>query len=302
MNLHAPAFTVVHPGLLATVQDLGRPGLASRGIAPSGALDRGALRLANRLLGNPEGAAAIEITLGGFSATLNAPPPAPGAPSRAGIWIALTGAQGDAAIAGRRVDAGRAVHWAFGTRLEIGIPPHGVRTYLAVRGGIDAPVVAGSRSTDVMAGLGRAPLAAGETVAIGAVPAQAIPVNDLAPWGGFSDRVDVALRPGPRADWFETSALTALFREPWLVTNDSNRVGMRLAGPVLSRTRAGELPSEGMVVGAIQVPPSGLPTVLLADGPVTGGYPVIAVVAEASIDRLAQLRPGQRIAFQHASP
>ena len=107
---------------------------------------------------------------------------------------------------------------------------------------------------------------------------------------------------GPRADWFEASALASLFDEPWLVTNDSNRVGMRLAGPALARARGGELPSEGMVVGAMQVPPSGQPTVLLADGPVTGGYPVIAVVAEASLDRLAQARPGQRVRFRHAQP
>lgn len=288
---------IERPGLLATVQDLGRPGLASRGIAPSGALDRAALRTANRLLGNPEGAAGIELTMGGFAAVL-----LPGMASAADAWIAVTGAWGGITIDGRSVDPNRALRLPAGARLEIGIPTHGVRPYLAVRGGVDAPLVAGSRSTDVMAGLGRAALAPGDVIGIRDGAIAPVPSNDLSPWSVPAGDIDVMLAPGPRADWFEASALAALFDEPWLVTNDSNRVGMRLSGASLTRSRGGELPSEGMVVGAIQVSPSGMPTVLLADGPVTGGYPVIAVVAEASLDRLAQARPGQRVRFRHAQP
>ena len=293
----ARSFRIERAGLLATVQDFGRPGLASRGIAPSGALDRGALRTANRLLGNPEGAAGIELTMGGFAAEL-LPSGAPGADA----WIAITGAAGAVTIDGRAVDQGAAVRWPVGSRLEIDIPTLGVRPYLAVRGGVDAPLVAGSRSSDVMAGLGSAPLAAGDVVGIRDDATLPIPANDLSPWSVPGGDIEVMLGAGPRADWFEASALASLFDEPWLVTNDSNRVGMRLAGPALARARGGELPSEGMVVGAMQVPPSGQPTVLLADGPVTGGYPVIAVVAEASLDRLAQARPGQRVRFRHAQP
>ena len=292
-----PRLLIERAGLLATVQDFGRPGLASRGIAPSGALDRGALRTANRLLGNPEGAAGIELTMGGFAAEL-LPSGAPGADA----WIAITGAAGAVTIDGRAVDQGAAVRWPVGSRLEIDIPTLGVRPYLAVRGGVDAPLVAGSRSSDVMAGLGSAPLAAGDVVGIRDDATLPIPANDLSPWSVPGGDIEVMLGAGPRADWFEASALASLFDEPWLVTNDSNRVGMRLAGPALARARGGELPSEGMVVGAMQVPPSGQPTVLLADGPVTGGYPVIAVVAEASLDRLAQARPGQRVRFRHAQP
>ncbi len=295
--------SVTQPGLLATVQDLGRPGRASQGIARSGALDRGALRIANRLLGNAEGAAGVEITMGGFSAVLvgagSGDSPGRGA---GGVWVAVTGAQGDVTIDGRAVGTNRAVLWPFGARLDVGMAAHGVRFYLGVRGGIDAPVIAGSRATDVMAGLGLAPLTTGDALPLEGACIAPVPANDLAPWGVAHDRIDIELWPGPRADWFAPTALETLFGALWLATSESNRVGMRLAGPELARTRAGELPSEGMVVGAVQVPPSGAPTVLLADGPVTGGYPVIAVVAEASLDRLAQARPGQRIAFRHASP
>lgn len=295
--------SVTQPGLFATVQDLGRPGRASQGIARSGALDRGALRIANRLLGNAEGAAGVEITMGGFSAMLVGAGSGD-SPRRAGdgVWVAVTGAQGDVTIDGRAVGMHRAVLWPFGARLEVGMAVHGVRFYLGVRGGIDVPVIAGSRATDVMAGLGLPPLAAGDALQIGNGYIAPVPANDLAPWGVAHGRIDVELWPGPRADWFTPAAIETLFGASWLVTGDSNRVGMRLDGPALGRAREGELPSEGMVVGAVQVPPSGLPTVLLADGPVTGGYPVIAVVADASIDRLAQLRPGQDIVFRHASP
>lgn len=318
-----PVILIERPGLLATVQDLGRPGRASQGIAPSGALDRGALRIANRLLGNAEGAAALELTMGGFSAVLLGPEGSTGRPAAAsapavhpahaarsahaaspaaGLWIVLAGAHGDATIDGRAIGQYEAVRWPVGARLEIGIAAAGIRFILAVRGGIDAPVIAGSRSTDVMAGLGRPPLAPGELVPIAGDAIAPIPANDLAPWGPAHEAIEVGVHPGPRADWFAPVALRTLFAARWLVTNDANRVGMRLDGPELPRVREGELPSEGMVVGAVQVPPSGRPTVLLADGPVTGGYPVIAVVAEASMDRLAQARPGERLIFRHASP
>ncbi|MET0259455.1 MAG: hypothetical protein ABW227_00035, partial [Gaiellaceae bacterium] len=128
-----------------------------------------------------------------------------------------------------------------------------------------------------------------------------VPAATLAPWSGpHDDELEVELAPGPRADWFAASALPTIFESVWTVTNDADRVGMRLDGPALERRAATELPSEGMVPGALQVPPSGRPTILLADGPVTGGYPVIAVVADASLDALAQARPGTRLRFRHA--
>jgi KipI family sensor histidine kinase inhibitor len=283
---------VVEPGLLATVQDLGRAGNASLGIARSGALDRAALRRANRLVGNPEGAAGIEITLGGFRAV-----------AEREVWAALAGAGGAMTLDGRPVDPHTPLLWPAGAELAVGWFAHGARGYLAVRGGIEAPAVAGSRATDVLAGLGPAPLRAGDAVRIGPDPAAPVPVADLAPWGAPADaEIEVDLAPGPRADWFAASAARALFEEAWTVSGAADRVGMRLDGPELVRVREGEVPSEGMVPGALQVPPSGRPTILLADGPVTGGYPVIAVATDAALDALAQARPGTRVRFRHARP
>ena len=279
---------VIEAGLLATVQDLGRPGHAALGVARSGALDRAALRAGNRLVGNPEGAAGIEITMGGFRAR---------AATR--LWFAVTGAWGPVTLDGRPVDPYTAHEWPAGAELHVDWAEHGVRAMLAVRGGVAGPRVLGSRSTDVMAGLGPDRLAAGAHVEVGPDPAAPVPVAPTATWGAPPDEIELRLAPGPRSDWFDDDARVALFDGEWTVAADADRVGVRLDGPVLTRRRAGELPSEGMVPGALQVAPTGRPTVLLADGPVTGGYPVIAVVADADLDLLAQARPGSRIRFRH---
>lgn len=281
---------VVEPGLLATVQDLGRPGHAALGVAPSGALDRGAARTANRLVGNPESAAVVEITMGGLRVV-----------AERDLWFAVTGAWGPIRLDGHEVDPYEAHTWPAGTELHVDWFGHGARAYLAVRGGIDVPVVLGSRATDVLAGIGPPRLRAGDEPAVGEQPAQPIPVAVLAPWGApHDDELEIPLAPGPRADWFAASAQRDLFEAVWTVTNDADRIGMRLGGPALTRVRDDELPSEGMVPGALQVPPSGRPTILLADGPVTGGYPVIAVATDAALDLLAQARPGTRLRFRHA--
>ena len=279
---------VTEAGLFATVQDLGRPGHAALGVARSGALDRAALRVGNRLVGNPEGATGIEITMGGFRAR---------AATR--LWFAVTGAWGPVTLDGRPVDPYTAHEWPAGAELHVDWVEHGVRAMLAVRGGVAVPRVLGSRSTDVMAGLGPDRLAAGAHVEVGPDPAAPVPVAPTATWGAPPDEIELRLAPGPRSDWFDDDARVALFDGEWTVAADADRVGVRLDGPVLTRRRTGELPSEGMVPGALQVPPSGRPTVLLADGPVTGGYPVIAVVADADLDLLAQARPGSRIRFRH---
>lgn len=261
---------VIAPGPLATVQDLGRDGRASLGVSRSGGLDRGALRLANRLVGNPESAAGIEITAGGFRAT-----------AERDLWFALTGAWGPVRLSGRPVDPYAAHRWAAGATLEIDAFTRGLRGYLGVRGGVVVPTAVGSRSTDVLAGLGPPPLAAGSVLPIGGIPAAPVPPSEIAPWSGPADGVvELEASPGPRASWFAASALASLFDAEWVVTADADRVGIRLEGPSLPRLRDGELPSEGMLPGAMQVPPSGRPTILLADGPVTGGYPVLAVVAD----------------------
>jgi KipI family sensor histidine kinase inhibitor len=288
----ARAVRVVEPGLLATIQDLGRAGAAALGVAPSGALDRGALRTANRLVGNPEGAAGIEVTMGGLRAV-----------AEHDLWFAVAGAWGPLRIDGRELDPYEAHEWPAGGELHLDWFTHGARAYLAVRGGLDGTAVLGSRASDLLAGLGSAPLRAGALVGVRDEASVAIPAPAISPWGApHDDLIEVELAPGPRAAWFAPSAARDLFESVWTVSNDADRVGVRLDGPALARAREGELPSEGMVPGALQVPPTGRPTILLADGPVTGGYPVIAVATDASLDAIAQARPGTRLRFRHARP
>ncbi|WP_345801499.1 5-oxoprolinase/urea amidolyase family protein [Microbacterium sp. AZCO] len=284
------AFRVVEPGLLATLQDLGRPGAASLGVAPSGALDRGALRTANRLVGNDEAEAGVEVTMGGFRAV-----------AEADLWFAVAGAWGAIRLDGHELDPYEAHPWPAGAELHLDWFAHGARAYLAVRGGLAGHEVLGSRATDLLAALGPDPLRAGTLVALAGAASLPIPAAEIAPWGAPHDaELEVELAPGARADWFAASALRDLFESVWTVTNDADRVGVRLDGRALTRVRDGELTSEGMVPGSLQVSPTGRPTILLADGPVTGGYPVIAVATDASLDAIAQARPGSRIRFRHA--
>jgi KipI family sensor histidine kinase inhibitor len=286
----APSFLVREPGLRATTQDSGRPGHAAEGIAESGAADRAALRTANRLVGNAEDAAGVEVTMGGFRAV-----------ARTDLWFAVAGAWGPIRVGGREVDPYAAHAWPADAELHLDWFAHGARGYLAVRGGLEVPAAVGSGSADTLAGLGPEPLRAGEVVRVGADVAGPVPAEDLHPWGPpRDDAIDIELAPGPRADWFAPESLALLFEAVWTVSNEADRVGIRLDGPELVRTRAGELPSEGMMPGALQVPPSGRPVVLGPDGPVTGGYPVVAVVADRSRDLLAQARPGTLLRFRHA--
>ncbi|MEW9529976.1 biotin-dependent carboxyltransferase family protein [Microbispora sp. NPDC049125] len=280
---------VVAPGPYATVQDLGRPGFAHLGVPRSGAADAPSLRLANRLVGNPESAAGIELTLGGAVLRF-----------AAGAWAALTGAPCPVTVARRPAGMCAPVWVPAGGELRVGVPPHGLRTYLAVRGGIGVAPVLGSRSTDSLSGIGPPPLRAGTALPFETdPPAGAIGV-DLAPQRPLPRCPAVRLVPGPRDDWFAPGAVAALCAAPYEITPDSNRVGVRLRGAAPERAREGELPSEGMPLGAVQVPPGGQPIVFLADHPPTGGYPVIGVVASGDVPLVAQLRPGDRLRFRPA--
>lgn len=283
----APALEVLTTGPLATVQDAGRPGLADIGVGASGAADRSSYRLANRLVANDPDAAAAEITLGGFAAR-----------ARGDLVVAVTGAPCPVEIDGRGAAADSVLRVPAGAELRLGTPATGLRSYLAVRGGIDVEPVLGSRATDLLAGLGPPQLRAGSHLRIGPAPA-AFPTVDLAPVPA-PPAGEVVLRAttGPRADWFTERALEALACSRFEVTPDSNRIGMRLGGPDLPRARTDELPSEGMVPGALQVPPSARPTLFLADHPITGGYPVIAVLRADDVARAAQVRPGQHLRFR----
>jgi biotin-dependent carboxylase-like uncharacterized protein len=276
---------VLDPGPLTTVQDRGRPGWAHLGVPRSGALDGPAAALANRLVGNSVEAAVLETTLGGVSLQAST-----------AMTLAVTGADAPVTVDGRSVAAREPVAVRSGQTLCVGPARTGLRSYVAAAGGIDVPAVLGSRSTDTLSGMGPAPL----------TKDQELPVGDPL---GEPRGVDVSVvrplvpptllrfRPGPRADWFADEALEALTRSTYAVSSDSNRVGVRLNGPGLERHRTGELPSEGLVLGAIQVPASGEPLVFLNDHPTTGGYPVVGVVAAGDLPACAQLRPGDEVRF-----
>jgi len=277
---------VISPGPLATIQDLGRPGQAALGVGPSGAADRGAQRLANRLVGNAEDAAVIEATLGGLRLRFAAP-----------ALIACTGAIGPVLINGRAVGMNAPVEVPVSAEVALERSSTGLRRYLAVRGGIDVPPVLGSRSTDLLSGLGPPALTSGDWLPIGRMTA-GFPEVDVAPVALPPNRLVLTALRGPRDDWFTPSSLAALSGRAWTVSPDSNRIAVRLTGPVLERAVGGELPSEGLLRGAVQVPPNGQPVLFLADHPVTGGYPVIAVVDEAGVDLAAQARPGNVVHFR----
>lgn len=291
---------ILRTGPLTTVQDLGRPGLAALGVGASGAADRGSLKLANRLVGNQAGAAALELTFGGLHARFGelTTVALTGAPCPVTL-ASGTGPAGMTGPVGGTVPAGMnaPVTVRPGQRLIIGVPRQGLRTYLAFRGGIAVPEVLGSRSTDLLSGIGPAPLKPGDQLPLGR-EIGGFPSLSAVPAPGYDPDPVLGLLPGPRDDWFTPDALASLCGSPYQVTTESNRVGIRLSGPTLTRAFPGELPSEGVVTGSLQVPPGGQPILFLADHPVTGGYPVIAVVTAAGIDRAAQLRPGEHVRFR----
>lgn len=289
---HGPALRVRATGAQALVEDLGRPGRAGIGVGRSGAADRASLRRANRALANDEGAAAVEVLLGGLEVEAVDGP----------VTVCVTGAPAPVTVDGREVGCDALVTVAAGGVLRLGTPARGLRSYLAVRGGLAVPEVLGSRSHDVMAGLGPPPLEEGDLLPVGPPPAaypvveQVPPADVVAP----DEAVVLTAVRGPRDDWVRDADLLAA--TTWTASERSNRVGMRLAGGDDARVEHvdadRQLPSEGAYRGAVQVPPSGEPVVFLADHPVTGGYPVVAVVVDADVDRAAQVRPGQPVRFR----
>jgi biotin-dependent carboxylase-like uncharacterized protein len=280
---------VRRPGMLTTVQDLGRTGLAHLGVPTAGAADRRALGLANRLVGNPPEAAGLEMTLAGPELELEA-----------GAWVALTGGRVAADLDGRPVPMDVAVRVEAGQVLRVGSVTGGLRAYLAVRGGIDVPPVLGSRSTDTLAAVGPPRLEEGASLPLGD-QTDGDPFRQVAPTPPLDPEPVLRTVRGPRDDLFTEAALRALIGEAWTVTSDSDRTGVRLDGPVLERRRTVELASEGMVEGSLQVPPDGHPILFLANHPTTGGYPVIAVVVGHDLPLAAQARPGARLRFRFVS-
>ncbi|GGN83833.1 allophanate hydrolase [Agrococcus terreus] len=290
----AHALEVVRPGLQLLVQDLGRPGMAATGVSASGTADRTALRAANRAVGNDPGTPALELAGGG--AVLRARGPA---------VVAIAGGTAEATVEGPAGTAavvhGAPVALDDGDELRIGAVTAGLRALVAVRGGIALEPALGSLATDTLAGLGPAPLAAGDVLPLHG-PAAAPHAVDPVPAAlgappAPGQEVPLRIVLGPRADWFAPAALEALTGQAWLVTPRSDRVGVRLEGEPLERARDGELPSEGAVTGAIQVPPDGQPVLFLPDHPLTGGYPIVGAVVDDDLDLAGQLPPGARIRF-----
>ena len=278
------SISIVDPGAFTSVQDLGRLGLAHLGVPRSGALDAPARDLANRLVGNDAHAAVLETTLDGVSFRADA-----------ALTIAVTGARAHVEVDGRHVPWAEPVSVPEGAVVRVGPAHSGLRSYVAVAGGLEVPPVLGSRSHDTLSRIGPAPLAAGETLPVG--PVHGAPRHsDVAAIEPV--RRELVLHPGPRVDWFAPEWAEIIQRAAYVVGPASNRIAVRFEGEPLPRAREGELPSEGVVLGAVQVPPSGLPLVFLNDHPTTGGYPVIAVATSDSLATCAQLRPGDQISFR----
>lgn len=290
-----PALVVVKPGMQCTVQDLGRTGCAAMGVSPSGAADRGAAARANGLVGNPAAAAVLELLNG--AAEFEARGDLVVAVTGATVALTVGGAPGTAA---ESIETDCAVRVPAGSWIRLGRPRAGLRSYLAVRGGIAVTPMLGSRSADTLAGLGPPPARAGDVLPIGSAGRDAAECAAAPTPQAGHDPFALAMLPGPQLDWLADAAIVRLTADPWVVSPTSGRVAVRLTGPRLERARTVELASQGLVRGAAQLTPSGELVVFLSDFPVTGGYPVIGILTEAAADRAAQLRPGARVRFRTA--
>ncbi|MFC5473112.1 biotin-dependent carboxyltransferase family protein [Paraherbaspirillum soli] len=289
---------IIRAGRMNTVQDLGRHGFRHLGICQAGVLDHTALSIANRLVGNPLDAAVIEFTLGPCMLLFSEP-----------TRIALGGADFGATLDERPLTPWWSVPVRAGQLLKLRAAGNGMRSYLAVAGGIDTPLQLGSRATDLQAGFGgyagRA-LLEGDRLAVGALPDPAAVVHSAPSFGvrapdwydaGDAEPMSIRVIPGPEYDLFTAAAQRAFWRHSWTLTPQSNRMGFRLAGPELNLKKNQDLLSHGVLPGVIQVPPAGQPIVLMADAQTTGGYPKIGVVINADLAKLAQLRFNRTLQF-----
>ncbi len=293
------AIEIVDPGISSTLQDEGRLSSIHYGVSPSGAIDRRALHLANEHAENAPDATVIESLLGRLSFRL-----------QEDRWCALAGARASVRIDGQLISNSTLFHAAAGALVEVGEATRGLYTVLAVSGGLGAPHVLGSASTDTLSGIGPERLTAGSAIELG--DAKRLPrvtgMHDAASLGGRvrsnvslpGDRAEIGFHWGPRDNLFDQTDRDLLLRTEWVVSNDTNRVGARMDGARL-RGGDGTLASEGIVSGAIQIPPSGQPIIFLADRPVTGGYPVIGVVDEGVLGYFAQARPGTRVRLREVT-
>jgi antagonist of KipI len=283
---------VVEPGLLTTVQDLGRPGYQRLGIPPSGPFDRPAFVLANRLVGNPDGAAGLELTLRG-----------PRLEARRECLVAVTGAEMPVTVNDQAAPAWTALRLRPGDVLAFRMVTAGCRGYLAVAGGIDVPPALGSRATYLRGRLGGVegrPLQKGDALPVGPPPPGIQEGRSVPPDRRPACPAEVECRVvlGPQDDRFTANGITAFLEGPYEVTPQADRMGYRLKGPAIAHARGHDIISDGIPLGGIQVPGEGQPIVLLVDRQTTGGYTKIATVIGPDIARIGQTRPGQRIRFR----
>jgi len=282
---------VESPGLLTTVQDLGRDGFGTIGVSPSGAADAISLRLGNRLVGNVESAAALEMTL--LGGTFIFPE---------GAIVALTGSDFGAVLDDAAVAPGTSIRVRPGQTIRLGPTRSGARCYLCVQGGIAVPRFLGSASTHLLSGLGgfqgRA-LRKGDVLQIGP-PIQPLHRTSIAPKVAeqFLRRDVLRVTRGPQADWFDESSLREFCSSTYRVGEQSNRMGIRLEGPSISQSKVTSMITEGVSLGAIQVPSGGSPIILFVEQQTTGGYPKIANVISADLHCVGQLRPRDEVRFE----
>lgn len=288
-----PVLEVIAPGLLTTVQDRGRHGYQAFGMPVAGAVDEYALRIANILVGNQEGAAALELTLLGPQLKVLAP-----------IKLALTGADLGAEINGQEFPRWETVAVKSGDEIAFTAAKSGCRAYLAVAGGIDVPEVMGSRSTYLrgkIGGLDGRALKAGDHIAAGSQREKNIPSGTrLAPAliPTYQPKITLRVILGPQENHFTSAGQDTFLQSEYAVTTEADRMGYRLEGPTIEHLAGADIISDGIPLGAVQVPGHGLPIVMLADRQTTGGYPKIADVCSVDLDRIGQAKPGDKIRFE----
>jgi antagonist of KipI len=293
-GIRARRIQVQEPGLLTTVQDLGRDGFGPMGVSPCGAADPIALRLGNLLVANPQNAAALEMTL--IGGTFFFP--------EGGI-VALTGSDFGATLDGAAVEMWAPIEIQPGQTLRLGPTRSGARCYLCVQAGISVPPFLGSASTQILTGLGGfegRPLRKGDVLRSGP-GAISFRKRAVAPSALERLLLRSVLRftAGPQADWFPAASLRAFGEATYRVGEQSNRMGLRLEGPGVAQLSGKQMITEGVSLGAIQVPPGGAPIILFVDQQTTGGYPKIGNVISADIHRVGQLRPRDEIRFEEVT-
>lgn len=285
------AIHILHPGMLTTVQDLGRHGSTHLGISPAGAADALSFRIANLLVGNDENAAALEMTMVGATVSFDSP-----------AIVAVVGAACDLALNGSPATHSAALHIRAGSILKCGPMTTGARDYLAVQGGIDVPLVMDSASTFLPARFGgfegRA-LKKGDILKVGArIASKPREMRSALERPGNEG---IRVTRGPQHDWFDDHALSTLLSIPFTVSDHSGRTGLRLNGDKIVPRHTGQLLTDGIPLGAIQIPADGQPIILFVDQQTTGGYPKIANVIAADLRRVGQLRPRDAVTFTEVS-